>query len=63
MNENKEEIWYILKFYYKKGRMQLRLLNKFLMFMDMMQYQYVSQNWFKHFQSRDFDVKNAFRSG
>jgi len=39
MSENKEEIRYILKFYYKKGRMRLRLLQKFVMFM--MQYQYV----------------------
>jgi len=41
MSENKEEISYILKFYYKKGRMRLRLLKKFVIFMDMMQYQYV----------------------
>jgi len=39
MNKNKEEIRYILKFYYKKGKMRLRLLKKFVMFM--MQYQYV----------------------
>jgi len=39
MSENKEEIRYILNFYYKKG---MRLgLKKFVMFMDMMQYQYV----------------------
>jgi len=38
MNENKEEIRYILKFYYKKERMWL--LKKFVIFMDIMQYQY-----------------------
>jgi len=37
MSKNKKEIRYILKFYYKKGKM----LKKFVMFIDMMQYQYV----------------------
>jgi len=58
MSENKEEIRYILKFYYKKGKNAKRLLKKFVMFGDMMQYQYV---WFKRFQSGNFDVKNAPR--
>jgi len=40
MSENKE--FDILKLYYKKGKkMRLRLLKKFVMFMDMMQYQYM----------------------
>jgi len=44
----------------KKGRMQLKLLKKFVMFMDMVQYRYirVAQNWFKRFQSENFDVKD-----
>jgi len=41
--------------------MRLRLLRKFV-FLDMTQYQYVTQSWFKYFQSRNFYVKNA-RSG
>jgi len=44
MNENKEEIRYILKFYYKKRKNTIqvkKMLKKFVMFMDMMQYQYV----------------------
>jgi len=41
MSENKVEIQYILKFYYKK-KMRVRLLKKFVMFM--IQYQYV---WYK----------------
>jgi len=40
MNKNEEKIQYILKFYYKKKRMRLRQLKKFVMFMNMMQYQY-----------------------
>jgi len=34
-----------------------RLLKKIVMFMDMMQYRVV-QNWFKRFQSGNFDVKD-----
>jgi len=30
--------------------------------MDMMQYQYVAQSWFKRLQSGNFDVKDAPRS-
>jgi len=30
--------------------------------MNMMQYQYVAQSWFKRFQSGNFDVKDAPRS-
>jgi len=39
MSENKEEIRYILKFYYKKRKNATQAAtNKFVMFMDMMQY-------------------------
>jgi len=31
--------------------------------MDMIQYQYVAQNWFKSFQFGNFDVKDVPRSG
>jgi len=41
MSKNKEEIRYIFKFYYEKGRIRFRLLKKFVIFIDMMQYQYV----------------------
>jgi len=45
MNESKEEIRYTLKFYFtkekKKRRMRFRLLKKCVMFMDVIQYQYV----------------------
>jgi len=32
--ENKEEIRYILKFYYEKGKNATQAANKFVMFMD-----------------------------
>jgi len=41
MSENKEEIRYILKFYYKKGKNATQTVKKFVRFMNMMQYQYV----------------------
>jgi len=63
MSENKEEIRYILKFYYKKRRTRLRLLKKFVMFMDMMQYRYVWHKASSSFQSGNFDVKAASHSG
>jgi len=34
MSEKKEEIRYILKFYYKKGRMRFSLLKKFVIIYD-----------------------------
>jgi len=60
MSENKEEIRYTLKFYssQKKEKMRLRLLKKFVMFMDMMQYQYHGTK-VQAFSSRNFDVKDA----
>jgi len=42
MSENKKEIRYIFwNFIIKKGKMWLRLLKKFVMFLYMMQYQYM----------------------
>jgi len=63
MSENKKEFDTFWNFIKKRGRMRLMLLKKFVMFMDMMQYQYVWQSWFKRFQSGNFYVKNALRSG
>lgn len=58
MSENKE-IRYILKFYYKKGKNATQA--------DVYGHDAVSvrvaQSWFKRFQSRNFYVKNAPRSG
>jgi len=43
--------------------MRLRLLKKIVMFMDMMQYQYVwHKAGLKRFQSGNFDIKDAHRS-
>jgi len=59
MNENKEEIRYILKFYYKKGK-NAKAAKKCVMFM--MQYQHVwHKAGSKRFQSGNFDIKDAPR--
>jgi len=59
MNENKEEIRYILKFYYKKGKNVIQATKKIC---DVYGHNAilirVAQSWFKCFQS-NFDVKNA----
>jgi len=63
MSENKKEIWYILKFYYKK-REECTQAKKIY---DVNRHDAVSvrvvQSWFKRFQSRNFDVEDAPRSG
>jgi len=41
MSENKEEIRYILKFYYKKGKNAIQAAKKVCDVVCMMQYQYV----------------------
>jgi len=61
--ENKEEIRYILKFYYEKGKNATQAANKFVMFMDDAILVRVAQSWFKRFQCGKFDVKDASRSG
>jgi len=50
MSENKEEIWYILKFYYKKGKNSNQTTKKNC---DVYEHNAVSvcvaQSWFKDF--------------
>jgi len=62
--ENKEEIRYILKFYYKKGKNATQAAKKIC---DVYGHDAVlvrvAQSWFKRFQSENFDVKDAPRSG
>jgi len=41
MSKNKEEIRYILKFYYKKKNATQAAKKKFVTFMDVMQHQYI----------------------
>jgi len=54
MSENKEEIRYILKFYYKKGKkMRLRLLKKF----DVYGHDALSYMWHKA-NSNVFNLEN-----
>lgn len=64
MSENKEEIRYILKFYYKKGKNATQAAKKIcdVYGHDALSVR-VAQSWFKRFQSRNFYVKNAPRSG
>jgi len=61
MNENKEEIRYILKFYYKKGKNVIQVAKKICVVYghDAVSV-HVAQSWFKRFQSGNFDVKDAF---
>ena len=64
MNESNEEIRYILKFYYKKGKNATQVAKKIC---DVYGPSAVSvrvvQIWFKRFQSGNYDVKDARRSG
>ena len=64
MSENKEEIRYILKFYYKKGKNVTQAAKKIC---DVYGHDAVSirvaQSWFKRFQFGNFDIKDAPRSG
>jgi len=59
-NEIKEEIQYILKFYYKKRNNATQAVKKICEKCLWTQYQYVW--YFKRFQSENFDVKDASRS-
>jgi len=60
MNENKENIRYILKFYYKKGKNVTQVAKKIC---DVYGHDAISvrvaQSWLKRFQSGNFDVKDA----
>jgi len=64
MSENKEEIRYILKFYYKKGNNATQAAKKNC---DVYGHDAVSvrvaQSWFKRFQPGNFDIKDAPCSG
>jgi len=64
MSENKEEVRYILKFYYKKGKNAKQTAKKIcdVYGHDALSVR-VAQSWFKRFQSGNFDVKDAPRSG
>ncbi|KAL0902444.1 hypothetical protein ABMA27_000309, partial [Loxostege sticticalis] len=53
MSESKEEIRYFLKFYYKKCKNATQAAKNLRL----------AQIWFKRFQSVNFDVKDARRSG
>ncbi|KAJ0180544.1 hypothetical protein K1T71_003948 [Dendrolimus kikuchii] len=64
MSESNEKIRYILKFYYKKGKNATQAAKKNC---DVYRPNAVSvreaQIWFKRFQSGNFDIKDAHRSG
>ncbi|KAJ0177787.1 hypothetical protein K1T71_006660 [Dendrolimus kikuchii] len=64
MSESNEEIRDILKFYYKRGKNATQAAKKIC---DVYGPNAVSvrlaQIWFKRFQSGNFDIKNARRSG
>jgi len=62
MGENKEEIRYILKFYYKKGKNATAKKICDVYGHDAVSVR-VTQSWFKRFQFGNFDVKDASRSG
>ncbi|EFN69608.1 hypothetical protein EAG_10774, partial [Camponotus floridanus] len=63
MSEEKEEIRYILKFYFKKGKNATQAAKKIC---DVYGHDAVSirvaQIWFKRFQSGNFNVKDTPRS-
>jgi len=62
MSENKEEIRYILKFYYKKeknGKTAKKICDVYGH--DAVSVR-VAQSWFKRFQSRNFYIKETPRS-
>jgi len=61
MSENKVEIQYILKFYYKKKNAS-QIAKKICDVYDTVSIRVV-QNWFKCFQSGKFNVKDASRFG
>ena len=64
MSESNEEIRYILKFYYKKGKNATQAAKKICdVYGPSAVSVRVAQIWFKRFQSGNFDVKDARRSG
>ncbi|CAK1595889.1 unnamed protein product [Parnassius mnemosyne] len=64
MSGSNEEIRYILKFYYKKGKNATQAAKKFYVVYGPNAVSVrVAQSWFKRFQSGNFDVKDAVRSG
>jgi [histone H3]-lysine36 N-dimethyltransferase SETMAR len=64
MSESNEEIRYILKFYYKKGKNATQAAKKICdVYGPSAVSVRVAQIWFKRFQSGNFDVKDAPRSG
>lgn len=64
MSESKEEIRYILKFYYKKGKNATQAAKKICdIYGPNAVSVRVAQVWFKRFQAGNFDIKDASRSG
>ncbi len=64
MSENNEEIRYILKFLYKKGKNATQATNEICeVYGDDAVSVRVAQQWFARFRSGNFDVKDAPRSG
>ncbi|GBP11395.1 Histone-lysine N-methyltransferase SETMAR [Eumeta japonica] len=64
MSESNIEIRYILKFYYKKGKNATQAAKKICdVYGPNAVSVRVAQNWFKRFQSGNFDVKDEPRSG
>lgn len=64
MSESKEEIRYILKFYYKKGKNATQAAKKNCdVYGPNAVSVRVAQVWFKRFQAGNFDIKDASRSG
>ncbi|KAJ0179306.1 hypothetical protein K1T71_005018 [Dendrolimus kikuchii] len=62
--ESNEEIRYILKFYYKKGKNATQAAKKICdVYGPNAVSVRVAQIWFKRFQSGNFDIKDARRSG
>ena len=63
MSESNEEIRYILKFYYKKGKNACKPRKNICdVYGPSAVSVRVAQIWFKRFQSGNFDVKDARRS-
>lgn len=64
MSENKEEIRYILKFYFKKGKNASHAAKKICeVYGEGAVSDRTAREWFARFRSGNFDVKDAPRSG
>ena len=64
MTTTKEEIWYLLKFYYNKDKNVTQATREICkVYEEDAESVGLAQYWFKRFKSRNFDMKAASCSG